>query len=72
LFTASGERAGVITSAFAGPEGMEGLALVRRSALEAEELLAAGTDGTANPGIALQISVPAGFVAPPVGAGGLS
>jgi len=72
LFTASGERAGVITSALAGAEGMEGLALVRRGALEAEELFAAGADGTANTGVALQISVPGGFVAPPVGAGGLS
>jgi folate-binding protein YgfZ len=72
LFTAAGERAGVITSALAGPEGMEGLALVRRGALEAEELFATGAYGTANSGVALQISVPAGFVAPPVGAGGLS
>jgi folate-binding protein YgfZ len=71
LFTAAGERAGVISSALAGADGMEGLALVRRGALEAEELFAAGADGTANPGVALQISVPAGFVAPPVGAGGL-
>jgi folate-binding protein YgfZ len=72
LFTAAGERAGVITSALDGPEVCEGLALVRRGALEAEELLAAGADGTPNTGVALQISVPAGFVAPPVGAGGLS
>jgi folate-binding protein YgfZ len=72
LFTASGERAGVITSALAGTDGLEGLALVRRSALDAEELFAGGADGTANTGVALQISVPAGFVAPPVGAGGLS
>ena len=72
LFTASGERAGVITSALAGTDGLEGLALVRRSALDAEELFAGGADGTAKTGVALKISVPAGFVAPPVGAGGLS
>jgi folate-binding protein YgfZ len=62
LTTAAGERAGVITSAVAGPDGLEGLALVRRSALEEPQLLAGA--------VALEISVPAGFVAPPVGAGG--
>jgi folate-binding Fe-S cluster repair protein YgfZ len=72
LFTAAGERAGVITSALARADGLEGLALVRRSALDAEELFAAGADGAANADMALQISIPAGFVAPPVGAGGLS
>ena len=72
LFTAAGERAGVITSALAGADGLEGLALVRRSALDAEELFAAGADGAASADMALQISMPAGFVAPPVGAGGLS
>jgi folate-binding protein YgfZ len=72
LFTASGERAGVITSAFlAGADGLEGLALVRRSALDAAELYAGGADEPADDKVALQINVPAGFVAPPVGAGGL-
>jgi hypothetical protein len=72
LFTAAGERAGVITSALAGADAPEGLALVRRSALDAAALFPAGADGTASADMALQISVPTGFVAPPVGAGGLS
>ncbi len=72
LFTAAGERAGVITSALAGANDPEGLALVRRGALDAEAPFPAGADGTANADMALQISVPTGFVAPPVGAGGLS
>jgi folate-binding Fe-S cluster repair protein YgfZ len=63
LTTASGERAGVITSALHGPDGSEGLALVRRQALENAHLLAAGE-------LRLQISRPSGFVDPPVGAGG--
>ena len=67
LTTAAGERAGVITSMLVGPDGTEGLALVRRAALDEDELLA----GADEP-VRLQISVPAGFVAPPVGAGGLS
>ncbi len=72
LFTASGERAGVITSAFlAGADGLEGLALVRRSALDAAELYAGGADEPADDKVSLQMNVPAGFVAPPVGAGGL-
>ena len=58
LSTSAGERAGLITSA----QGCEGLALVRRSCLEHATLLAAETP--------LQLSVPLGFVAPPVGAGG--
>ena len=58
LSTSAGERAGVITSA----QGCEGLALVRRSCLGQTTLLAAETP--------LQLSVPLGFVAPPVGAGG--
>ena len=66
LTTSAGERAGVITSALAGPDGLEGLALVRRQALGETQLLAAGSTGEA---IALQISKPAGFVEPPVGAG---
>jgi folate-binding protein YgfZ len=64
LTTAAGERAGVITSMLAGPNGVEGLALVRRSALDETELSAG--EGA----IRLEISTPAGFVAPPVGAGG--
>jgi len=70
LTTAAGERAGVITSVLAGPDGLEGLALVRRQALEQAQLLAGGGDSGAEP-CPLQLSVPAGFVAPPVGAGGL-
>jgi len=63
LTTEAGERAGVITSALHGPEGSEGLALVRRQALGQAELLGAN-------GVRLQISRPSGFVDPPVGAGG--
>ena len=63
LTTAAGERAGVITSALHGPEGSEGLALVRRQALGQAELLGAK-------GVRLQLSRPSGFVDPPVGAGG--
>jgi len=67
LTTAAGERAGVITSALAGSDGIEGLALVRRAALEEPQLLANGSN---NEVLTLEIQVPAGFVAPPVGAGG--
>jgi folate-binding protein YgfZ len=67
LTTAAGERAGVITSALAGSDGIEGLALVRRAALEEPQLLANGTNTEA---LTLEIQVPAGFVEPPVGAGG--
>jgi folate-binding protein YgfZ len=69
LTTAAGERAGVITSAAAGAQGLEGLALVRRQALEEAHLVAGGGDSDGEP-LPLQISIPAGFVAPPVGAGG--
>ena len=69
LFTASGERAGMITSALAGPDGIEGLALVRRQALEHAALCTGGGDSSTEPQH-LQINTPAGFVAPPVGAGG--
>ncbi len=72
LTAAGGERAGVITSALAGPEGLEGLALVRRGALEEAQLLTSSGDGEGSTAITLEISVPAGFVAPPVGAGGQS
>ena len=75
LTTATGERAGVITSMLAGTEGVEGLALVRRSALMEPELLAgAGASDTAavdgsSTALRLQINTPAGFTAPPVGTG---
>ena len=69
LSTATGERAGVITSALVNPQGLEGLALVRRQALEAAQLMA-GAGGSASEPMPLQISTPGGFVAPPVGAGG--
>ena len=67
LVSASGERAGVITSVLhlnaPDPAGaiVLGLALVRRSALAETHLLAGGR--------ALEISTPAAFEAPPVGAG---
>ena len=67
LVTSAGERAGVITSvlhlAAPDPAGavVLGLALVRRSALAETHLLAGGR--------ALEISTPAAFEAPPVGAG---
>ena len=67
LTTAAGERAGVITSRLASADGLEGLALVRRQALAEPQLLAAAAGGEP---VALEISVPEGFVAPPVGAGG--
>ena len=57
LTTSSGERAGVISSCLAAEESFEGLALVRRSALDQPTLLAEGLE--------LTISVPPGFVAPP-------
>jgi len=63
LFTANGDRAGQITSSVSTEEGGEGLALVRRSALDQASLLAEG-------GVELSISTPPAFVAPPVGAGG--
>ena len=63
LTTVSGERAGVITSSLSTGEGSEGLALVRRSALDQATLRAEG-------GIELSINTPPAFVAPPVGAGG--
>jgi folate-binding protein YgfZ len=67
LVTAAGERAGVITSVLplGAPDSagtvVVGLALVRRSALAETHLLAGGR--------ALEISTPAAFEAPPVGAG---
>jgi folate-binding protein YgfZ len=66
LTTAGGERAGLITSSIrcsvGSAEGSEGLALVRRSALDQATLLAAG-------GPELSLSTPPAFVAPPLGAG---
>jgi folate-binding protein YgfZ len=67
LTTAAGTRAGVITSRLASADGLEGLALVRRQALAEPELLAASASGEP---VVLEISVPEGFMAPPVGAGG--
>ena len=72
LTTAAGERAGVITSVLAGPDGVEGLALVRRSALEETELFTSASSDSGSDAISLPITLPAGFVAPPVGAGGRS
>ena len=67
----AGERAGTVTSALALPDGNGwiGLALVRRQALAAPVLLTTGADEGAEP-LALQLSLPEAFVAPPVGAGG--
>ena len=67
LTTPEGERAGVITSMIQGPDGPEGLALVRRAALGHATLLAGGTG--ISTGLELSIRTPAAFVAPPVGAG---
>ena len=63
------ERAGHVTSALALPDGSGwiGLALVRRSALEAATL-EVERDGSTP--LMLQLSRPELFVAPPVGAGG--
>jgi hypothetical protein len=74
-----------VTSALAlpGGEGWIGLALVRRAALEQEQLLCAtngadadsadataGAEAPAAGDLQLQLSQPELFVAPPVGAGG--
>jgi folate-binding Fe-S cluster repair protein YgfZ len=68
LRDAEGQRAGQVTSALAlpGGEGWIGLALVRRGCLAAPQLHAGEGSGA----IALTISVPPGYAAPPVGAGG--
>ena len=58
LSSAGDERAGVVTSS----QGCRGLALIRRSQLEASTLHAGGTE--------LTISTPLAFIAPPIGAGG--
>ena len=62
------ERAGTITSSLelANGQGWIGLALVRRLALEAPQLLA----GEGAEAIELRISTPPCFVPPPIGAGG--
>ena len=70
LHQTAGGRAGVITSALATADGLEGLALVRRQALNDDLLLVDAGEGAEAPAISLEISVPAGFSAPPVGAGG--
>lgn len=67
LSTSNGERAGRISSSLSSEAGQEGLALVRRSALEATTLIATPEQGSP---VELQLQIPAGFVAPPVGAGG--
>jgi folate-binding protein YgfZ len=63
------ERAGVVTSALALADGSGwiGLALVRRSVLEAATL---EVEQEAAEPLTLQLSLPEQFVAPPVGAGG--
>ncbi len=63
LLTTGGERAGVITSAVADGDGIEGLALVRRLALDQPTLLSEGQE-------LLEIRTPPAFVAPPSGPGG--
>jgi folate-binding Fe-S cluster repair protein YgfZ len=80
LRDAEGQRAGQVTSALAlpGGEGWIGLALVRRAALEQEQLLCAADGADATGGaeapvagaLQLQLSQPELIVAPPVGAGG--
>ncbi|MFM7653405.1 MAG: YgfZ/GcvT domain-containing protein [Vulcanococcus sp.] len=67
LITTAGGRAGVITSMLSSPDGLEGLALVRRAALEDHQLLAGESTAGA---VRLEIQIPNGFSAPPVGAGG--
>ena len=63
LLTVSGERAGVITSSVVDEELTEGLALVRRVALD-QPILLSGSQQQ------LAISTPPAFVDPPAGAGG--
>ena len=68
LRTAEAARAGTITSSLelANGQGWIGLALVRRLALEAPQLLA----GEGAETIELRISTPPCFLPPPIGAGG--
>jgi folate-binding protein YgfZ len=78
LRDAEGQRAGQVTSALAlpGGAGWIGLALVRRAALEQEQLFCgaepheAPEAGEGAPGRPLWLSRPELFTAPPVGAGG--
>jgi folate-binding protein YgfZ len=79
LLDAAGERAGTITTAFrlspgAGIQagGWIGLALIRRQALEVEQLGVYLPEGGEAPPAVLSISIPDDFVPPPVGAGGVS
>ena len=62
ITTADGQRAGAISSCLATATGAEGLALVRRVALEQQELWAGAAQ--------LTISTPPAFMPPPQGAGG--
>jgi folate-binding protein YgfZ len=62
LTSAEGQRAGTISSCLATAAGAEGLALVRRCALEQPQLWAGATQ--------LTISTPPAFVPPPRAAGG--
>ena len=62
ITTADGQRAGAISSCLATAAGAEGLALVRRVALDQPELWAGAAQ--------LTISTPPAFVPPPQGAGG--
>jgi folate-binding protein YgfZ len=62
LTTADGQRAGAISSCLATATGAEGLALVRRVALDQPDLWAGAAQ--------LTISTPPAFVTPPQGAGG--
>jgi folate-binding protein YgfZ len=62
ITTADGQRAGAISSCLATATGAEGLALVRRVALEQPELWAGAAQ--------LTISTPPAFVPPPQAAGG--
>lgn len=61
ITTADGQRAGAISSCLVTAAGAEGLALVRRVALDQPELLAGAAQ--------LTISTPPAFVPPPQGAG---
>ncbi|MCP9834093.1 MULTISPECIES: folate-binding protein YgfZ [unclassified Cyanobium] len=67
LHDAAGGRAGLISSSLQlpGGQGWIGLALVRRAWLQEPELQTG-----ADPGVRLQLSIPAAFQTPPVGAGG--
>ncbi len=67
LHDAAGGRAGLISSSLQLPDGQGwiGLALVRRAWLQEPELQTG-----ADHGVRLQLSIPAAFQPPPVGAGG--